>query len=119
MLAGAIALQNVDEEHVFWESGAPERSRTSDLLVRSQTLYPTELRAHTVATNNVDLQLRKFIIARKAIRCSTRRASPAFWFPPEADSIQLSYGRARLQRTTWTVNLESLPQVGNDRVIRW
>ena len=26
-------------------SGAPERSRTSDLLVRSQTLYPAELRA--------------------------------------------------------------------------
>ena len=27
------------------ENGAPERSRTSDLLVRSQTLYPAELRA--------------------------------------------------------------------------
>jgi hypothetical protein len=26
--------------------GAPGRSRTSDLLVRSQTLYPAELRAH-------------------------------------------------------------------------
>jgi hypothetical protein len=26
-------------------NGAPERSRTSDLLVRSQTLYPAELRA--------------------------------------------------------------------------
>ena len=26
--------------------GAPGRSRTSDLLVRSQLLYPTELRAH-------------------------------------------------------------------------
>jgi hypothetical protein len=26
--------------------GAPGRSRTSDLLVRSQLLYPAELRAH-------------------------------------------------------------------------
>jgi len=29
--------------------GAPGRIRTSDLLVRSQTLYPTELRAHEKA----------------------------------------------------------------------
>ena len=28
------------------KNGAPGRIRTSDLLVRSQTLYPTELRAH-------------------------------------------------------------------------
>jgi hypothetical protein len=27
-------------------NGAPGRSRTSDLLVRSQLLYPAELRAH-------------------------------------------------------------------------
>ena len=27
-------------------SGAPGGTRTPDLLVRSQTLYPTELRAH-------------------------------------------------------------------------
>src|SRR5690348_13892832 len=27
-------------------NGTPERIRTSDLLVRSQTLYPAELRAH-------------------------------------------------------------------------
>ncbi len=26
--------------------GAPERSRTPNLLIRSQTLYPIELRAH-------------------------------------------------------------------------
>ena len=30
--------------------GAPGRSRTSDLLVRSQTLYPAELRAHVSAS---------------------------------------------------------------------
>jgi len=29
------------------KDGAPERSRTSDLLIRSQPLYPTELRARS------------------------------------------------------------------------
>jgi hypothetical protein len=29
--------------------GAPERSRTPNLLIRSQTLYPIELRAHFVS----------------------------------------------------------------------
>ncbi len=29
-------------------SGAPEGTRTPDLLVRSQSLYPTELPAHTI-----------------------------------------------------------------------
>ena len=28
--------------------GAPERSRTHNLLIRSQTLYPIELRAHII-----------------------------------------------------------------------
>ena len=28
-------------------SGTPEWTRTTDLLLRRQTLYPTELRAHT------------------------------------------------------------------------
>jgi integrase len=32
------------------ESGAPCRTRTCDLLVRSQTLYPTELRARELST---------------------------------------------------------------------
>src|SRR6476661_668254 len=30
---------------LIWLSGAPGMTRTCDLLVRSQTLYPTELRA--------------------------------------------------------------------------
>ena len=34
-------------EHLnVWESGAPERIRTSDPLIRSQVLYPAELRVH-------------------------------------------------------------------------
>ena len=38
--------------HVLYQAellpvhGAPERSRTPNLLIRSQTLYPIELRAH-------------------------------------------------------------------------
>ena len=37
-----------DEERTDKErSGAPGMTRTCDLLVRSQTLYPTELRART------------------------------------------------------------------------
>ena len=33
------------------KSGAPGESRTPDLLVRSQTLYPAELRARRVCNN--------------------------------------------------------------------
>ena len=33
--------------------GAPEGIRTPDLLVRSQTLYPAELRAHSSALFNI------------------------------------------------------------------
>ena len=33
-------------------SGAPWKIRTSDLLIRSQTLYPAELRAHLVGLKN-------------------------------------------------------------------
>src|SRR2546421_10122965 len=34
------------------KSGAPGKTRTCDLLVRSQTLYPTELRAHLKKVNS-------------------------------------------------------------------
>ena len=33
-------------------NGAPGETRTPDLLVRSQPLYPTELRARTVISPN-------------------------------------------------------------------
>jgi hypothetical protein len=36
------------------ESGAPGESRTPDLLVRSQTLYPAELRAHVFIMNGLE-----------------------------------------------------------------
>jgi hypothetical protein len=35
------------------ENGAPGEIRTPDLLVRSQTLYPAELRAHRVLPNAI------------------------------------------------------------------
>ena len=31
---------------IYFKFGAPGRSRTHNLLIRSQTLYPIELRAH-------------------------------------------------------------------------
>src|SRR3982750_2708077 len=34
-----------------WITGAPGRARTCDLLIRSQTLYPTELRVHGMNVN--------------------------------------------------------------------
>ena len=34
-------------------SGAPERIRTTNLLIRSQMLYPVELRAHYLAKKNL------------------------------------------------------------------
>ena len=57
-------------------SGAPEGIRTPDLLVRSQTLYPAELRAHLcalpfkknqmVASDRIELPTRGF-----SVLCST------------------------------------------------
>ena len=35
--------------------GAPEGTRTPDLLVRSQSLYPAELRAHVLLSNTTDI----------------------------------------------------------------
>jgi hypothetical protein len=36
------------------DNGAPERSRTHNLLIRSQTLYPIELRAHYENCNGAE-----------------------------------------------------------------
>src|SRR5882762_11145290 len=54
-------------------SGAPGGTRTPDLLVRSQTLYPTELRAHTNALN-----VQQFTVNSSMI--STRRHSSSHLF---------------------------------------
>ena len=42
--------------------GAPEGTRTPDLLVRSQSLYPTELRAHKCNGN---------ILSQQKIKCKS------------------------------------------------
>ena len=34
----------------IWLFGTPKGTRTPDLLIRSQSLYPTELSAHVLAT---------------------------------------------------------------------
>ena len=43
---------------LFLLFGAPGEIRTPDLLVRSQTLYPTELRAHHFFRRERDLNPR-------------------------------------------------------------
>ena len=40
-------IRTMQETQVIEKYGAPGGTRTPDLLVRSQTLYPTELRAHS------------------------------------------------------------------------
>ena len=55
------------------KSGAPGGTRTPDLLVRSQTLYPTELRAHGNALN-----VQQFTVNSSMI--STRRHSSSHLF---------------------------------------
>ena len=46
---GSWTIYKILKRGSDWEvNGAPGESRTPDLLVRSQSLYPTELRAHTV-----------------------------------------------------------------------
>jgi hypothetical protein len=42
------------ESRVVEEYGAPGEIRTPDLLIRSQSLYPAELRAHWVEARNLD-----------------------------------------------------------------
>ena len=44
--------------------GTPEGTRTPDLLIRSQSLYPTELPAHTTHSS-----MRPNIVAHHAIKC--------------------------------------------------
>ena len=42
-----------DRERDNFESGAPDRNRTCNLLIRSQVLYPIELRAHALFFNEL------------------------------------------------------------------
>jgi hypothetical protein len=75
------------------KNGAPGEIRTPGLLVRSQTLYPAELRAHLdfyyvpTAYSSLGFLFKRGDLVRKKFEL------PAFWFPPPADSIRLGYGR--------------------------
>ena len=40
-------IKKPDTRMGIWFFGTPEGTRTPDLLIRSQSLYPTELPAHT------------------------------------------------------------------------
>ena len=44
----------------FPKHGAPEGIRTPDLLVRSQTLYPAELRARIPKANHYNICIQKY-----------------------------------------------------------
>ena len=41
-----VIKKGFDENQILYETGAPEKIRTPNLLIRSQMLYPIELRAH-------------------------------------------------------------------------
>ena len=74
------------------DCGAPGGIRTPDLLVRSQTLYPAELRAHS------------FVIVAQAIIFSANRdarAAPKFpqGFPRSVNFLQAHPGKPHGVRT--------------------
>ena len=73
LLADGVAGEAGAESSVV--NGGPGEIRTPDLLVRSQTLYPTELRARTVPLRSRGAQFNDFG------RGSTARKSKKFEEP--------------------------------------
>ena len=71
--ADAHLLRQLNENKDVRRSGAPGRIRTSDPLVRSQMLYPAELRAHTV--------LRKTQPCQDSVECVCAPTKPAAIVP--------------------------------------
>ena len=51
-LLGATVAAGIRILQLAMENGAPGQIRTAYPLVRSQVLYPNELRAHSVTTNH-------------------------------------------------------------------
>ena len=101
MADGRFALQYIDE--VDKKSGAPGVIRTPDLLVRSQTLYPAELRAqfqrNSLATSVVsasgglypaELQARSGYNTRR--HCSSlATVSANFWVLSQIESFGIKF----------------------------
>ncbi len=71
---------NTNKKHqphglVSFVSGAPEGTRTPDLLVRSQSLYPAELRAHSTRNYVTTLYYKCQVFFKKM-----RRYSPLVFY---------------------------------------
>ena len=49
-----LKAEESETTHVIDIIGAPDRNRTCNLLIRSQVLYPIELRAHALIINELD-----------------------------------------------------------------
>ena len=65
-------------ERIWGTSGAPGRIRTSDLLVRSQLLYPAELRVHMRCLAATDfLKIPKAVWSPQATRQKALRPEPS------------------------------------------
>ena len=89
-----------------FENGAPGGIRTPDHLVRSQVLYPTELRARGLAAILLHPDRPEGLLgpswasALRAQRCALSKIAPGDFVEPPTTwfearySIQLSYGRA-------------------------
>ena len=56
--------------------GAPERSRTHNLLIRSQTLYPIELRAHFLISGAEDRNRTGTVVTYRRILSPVRLPVP-------------------------------------------
>ena len=76
------------------QRGAPREIRTPDPLIRSQVLYPTELWAHGVITNNLD-----------------RKPSLAGWIPPPHSGRRVRQTQARIQDRCGGIALRSVSTV--------
>ena len=77
--------------------GAPKRSRTPNLLIRSQTLYPIELWAliQFVSSTCISLSLLSNLVKHffKLFMARPRGVEPLTFWSVVKRSIQLSYGR--------------------------
>ncbi len=71
----AFFVKNAGAKRTLLRRGTAEGIRTPDLLVRSQSLYPTELQPHTVKRIPLDSFI---IIAQGHLKC--KRNFPVFLF---------------------------------------